>query len=275
MSVPESCSATSVQHSETHDRKRAGSQFARVPWQVIDATKKLGPLVLAVYCAIARHADCNGVAWPSIRRIADVAGVSARKTQDCINKLIKAGFLERELRSSDNGSPTSSLYRLRDDPQPSGHPTAPDATPPALGAGPGARSAPGVPHAMHGDTASGADKQEPINKNQQKVNSASAPQPSDQREERRNDKFVPPTLAELQAFAKEAALNLDAEQFIDYYQSNGWKVGKNSMKDWKATARCWARRELEHARPQSGRTGTPEKSSITPASIPQKRIHSK
>jgi len=38
-------------------------------------------------------------------------------------------------------------------------------------------------------------------------------------------------------------LNVDAEAFVDFYNSNGWKVGKNPMKDWKAACRNWSRRE--------------------------------
>ena len=37
--------------------------------------------------------------------------------------------------------------------------------------------------------------------------------------------------------------NVNAEHFFDYYESNGWKVGKNSMKDWKAAVRTWERSE--------------------------------
>lgn len=39
-----------------------------------------------------------------------------------------------------------------------------------------------------------------------------------------------------------------AQEFMDYYDSNGWKVGRNPMKDWKATARRWVR----NAKPMSG-----------------------
>ena len=34
------------------------------------------------------------------------------------------------------------------------------------------------------------------------------------------------------------------EQFIDYYDANGWKVGKNPMKDWKASIRTWERNKI-------------------------------
>lgn len=56
-------------------------------------------------------------------------------------------------------------------------------------------------------------------------------------------RFKPPTREELEEFAKANNLILDIDRFINYYTSNGWKVGRNPMKDWQATARNWARRE--------------------------------
>ena len=54
-------------------------------------------------------------------------------------------------------------------------------------------------------------------------------------------RFTPPTLEEVQGYCKERNNHIDAQRFIDYYTSNGWKVGKNPMKDWKATVRNWER----------------------------------
>ena len=59
-------------------------------------------------------------------------------------------------------------------------------------------------------------------------------------------RFTPPTLEEVQAYITENNFIVDAQKFIDYYQSNGWIVGKAKMKDWKATIRGWERREQEH-----------------------------
>ena len=53
--------------------------------------------------------------------------------------------------------------------------------------------------------------------------------------------FKRPSIEEINAYCLEKNLQLDAESFINYYDSNGWKVGKNKMKDWKATARRWAK----------------------------------
>ena len=60
-------------------------------------------------------------------------------------------------------------------------------------------------------------------------------------EEPKRKRFVPPTLEEVKAYCIERKNNVDAERFIDYYTSNGWQVGKNKMKDWKAAVRTWER----------------------------------
>ena len=66
---------------------------------------------------------------------------------------------------------------------------------------------------------------------------------------KKTKKFVKPTIEEIEAFAHELNLkNLDAQYFYDYYESNGWMVGKNHMKDWKATAKNWNRRQFNTSR---------------------------
>ena len=55
--------------------------------------------------------------------------------------------------------------------------------------------------------------------------------------------FTKPTIDEIQDYCIERNNNVDAQHFYDYYESNGWKVGKNSMKDWKAAVRTWERSE--------------------------------
>lgn len=56
-------------------------------------------------------------------------------------------------------------------------------------------------------------------------------------------RFEKPTLSQIEQYCIERNNNVNAEQFYDYYESNGWKVGKNSMKDWKAAVRTWERSE--------------------------------
>ncbi len=57
-------------------------------------------------------------------------------------------------------------------------------------------------------------------------------------------RFAPPTLENVSEYCREMGYtNVDAVCFIDFYTSNGWMVGKNRMKDWKAAVRNWDRRE--------------------------------
>lgn len=57
-------------------------------------------------------------------------------------------------------------------------------------------------------------------------------------------RFVKPTVADVSDYATEIGYPyFDAIHFVDYYESNGWKVGRNPMKDWKATVRNWARKD--------------------------------
>lgn len=65
-------------------------------------------------------------------------------------------------------------------------------------------------------------------------------------------RFTPPTLAEVTAYCRERQNAVDPQRFIDYYTANGWKVGKNSMKDWKACVRTWERKNGRGPRPKGG-----------------------
>ncbi len=55
--------------------------------------------------------------------------------------------------------------------------------------------------------------------------------------------FIPPTLIQVKEYVAEKEFNIDPEEFIDFYESKGWHVGKNKMKDWKAALRTWGKRD--------------------------------
>ena len=52
-------------------------------------------------------------------------------------------------------------------------------------------------------------------------------------------RFEKPSISDIKQYCIERNNNVDAQHFYDHYESNGWKVGKNSMKDWKAAVRTW------------------------------------
>lgn len=57
----------------------------------------------------------------------------------------------------------------------------------------------------------------------------------------RSRAFHAPTIEQVREYCVQRHNTVDAERFVDYYQSNGWKVGKNPMKDWQAAVRTWER----------------------------------
>ena len=72
-----------------------------------------------------------------------------------------------------------------------------------------------------------------------------SPSPTTLKKEKEGKKkkiFSPPSLQDVKTYCKERGNNLDAEQFINFYQAKGWYVGKNKMKDWRAAVRTWEKR---------------------------------
>ena len=63
-------------------------------------------------------------------------------------------------------------------------------------------------------------------------------------------RFVKPTVEEIKAYCQERNNNIDADQFFNYYEGNGWKVGKNPMKDWKAVVRTWEKNNFNQPKKQ-------------------------
>ena len=82
-----------------------------------------------------------------------------------------------------------------------------------------------------------------------KENPAAEPQPEEkpaqeiQQEKPKRKNFVKPTVEEIAAFCKEKNYNINAQQFFNYYESNGWKIGRNPMKSWQAAVQNWNTRE--------------------------------
>jgi hypothetical protein len=56
-------------------------------------------------------------------------------------------------------------------------------------------------------------------------------------------RFYPPTIEEVTAYCRERGNKINPQRFIDHYNSNGWRVGQNPMRDWKASVRTWESRD--------------------------------
>ena len=60
-----------------------------------------------------------------------------------------------------------------------------------------------------------------------------------------NKIFKPPSVDDVRAYCTERGNNVDPQSFVDFYESKGWMIGKNKMKDWKAAVRTWERSETK------------------------------
>ena len=66
-------------------------------------------------------------------------------------------------------------------------------------------------------------------------------------------RFKKPDINEIFNYCNERCNNVDAQKFYDFYESNGWKVGKNKMKCWKASIRTWEKSSIN--KPQGKTSG--------------------
>jgi hypothetical protein len=64
-------------------------------------------------------------------------------------------------------------------------------------------------------------------------------------------RFIPPTVEQVGEYCLERGNNVDPQRFVDHYTSNGWMVGKNKMKDWKAAVRTWEKNSNGNPKPQA------------------------
>lgn len=64
----------------------------------------------------------------------------------------------------------------------------------------------------------------------------------------KSKRFVKPTLEEVAAYCESRGNSVNPQKFFNHYESNGWKVGKNPMKDWKAAVRTWEQSEYGGSR---------------------------
>lgn len=68
--------------------------------------------------------------------------------------------------------------------------------------------------------------------------------------EKKRQIFKPPSVEQVEKYCLERNNGIDAQSFVDFYDSKGWMIGKNKMKDWKAAVRTWERSRTREKEPQ-------------------------
>ncbi len=90
------------------------------------------------------------------------------------------------------------------------------------------------------------DKEREIQKREKAGESGDAGKP--EKAVRKSKPFVKPTVEEVLAYCRERKSTVSAQAFVDFYESKGWMVGKNHMKDWKAAVRTWEQKDKANGR---------------------------
>lgn len=66
-----------------------------------------------------------------------------------------------------------------------------------------------------------------------------------------NNRFKKPTVEEVKKYCEERDNGIDAQYFIDFYESKDWMIGKNKMKNWKAAIRTWEKNKNKKYKAES------------------------
>lgn len=112
---------------------------------------------------------------------------------------------------------------------------------------------PGALHCNAGVTECNTEIEKEIEK---EIDTEIETEKSEKKRSKTASRFTPPTLDDVRNYCIERNNGVDPERFVDYYTSNGWKVGKNSMKDWKAAVRTWEKTESQNTHSASVKSST-------------------
>ena len=189
----------------------------------------VAPSAKLVLLCLAEHADDGGHCWPSLRRIADLTGLSHATVTRCLTDLEASGLVVRNRGKGGQGRKTRYRLTVRDGAKPSHGETV---------------------EQSQDETVSGRNSftmsEEQSHSDRQTVSQRdmNREEPSGSvRGSRKCDPFTRPTVDEVRAYCLEQGYSVDPQIWHDYYTSIGWKIGKNPMKDWKATVRNWESRQ--------------------------------
>ena len=167
-----------------------------------------------VACNLRRYMNAqNDMAWPSVGRIAGECGLS----ENCVRKHIKILVSEGWLVAQGKSGLETNIYQA--------------AYPPAI-------IAPATIEPLQPVSLPPATIAPKLNKELNNTLSKG---------------FKRPSIQEVADYCSEKGYTIDPETFINYYNSNGWKVGRSSMKCWKSACTNWNKREKQNGHKQGGK----------------------
>ena len=208
------------------------SYYAIIPASV-RYDKELRPNEKLLYGEITALCGVNGYCWGPNQYFADLYGVSDRMVREWISHLKERGYIDIKMIYKEGTKEVLErriyivpiISTVDEDPPEENFPTSGKKVPETPG-----KKFP-------------TPEEKKFRENNTRVNNTSMNNIIGAAPEKKQKKFVKPTVEEIRAYCRERNNIVDAERFYDHYESNGWKVGKNTMKDWKAAVRTWERND--------------------------------
>jgi hypothetical protein len=213
-----------------------GSGFTMIDNDLVKSIPSIGMAAFTVYVVLKMHTNSTGIAWPSVSTVAGLAGMTVRSVRRAIAVLQAKGLIQVEHRKDASGRDVPNRYIL----------------PPV---GESDTKAPLVVLSCQGEgDTNDLGRVTPEHHEQEPIEQ----EPIRTRHGKAASRFVRPSIEEIRVYCAERKNRVDAQQWFDYYESNGWKVGKNPMSDWKAAVRTWERNGF-HSNGQFKRPVEPQK----------------
>lgn len=192
----------------------------------------------ALYFQIKKHAGVNNECFVSKRTLMKKLGIGKKLLNKSLKYLISMGWIGKvgEKTFQTEGGPqkvtvykTASIWKLNSDYY--SDKTKGGANRPTLPKGGSERAQGGV----NGVSKGGANSPLHI-----------YPENNIRKDKKEGEgRFAPPSFDEVSKYCFERKNNINACQFLDFYESKGWMIGKNKMKDWRAAVRTWEVRQKE------------------------------
>ena len=250
--------------------------YSKIPHFFIDdLMQHVGPLATVVYWALQRHANEAGNSWPSQATLAKKCRLSRQSIINQIKILVDFGLIRVETRL-DRTSNFYTFVPFTDIVLPiispigctrGVQPEAEVVHDVDIGCTRGVQglstTCTGVVHDVYRGCTPRVHKEEPIKKNQLKRTNEEeeerdAPKVAARSREaprKESTRFQKPHFEEVLAYFVSERAGNHAKKYYDYYESNGWRVGKNPMRNWQASARNWIARDADQ-KSSGGTKGT-------------------
>lgn len=231
----------------------------------------MAPKAKAVLISLADNANDLGECWPSIDTIAKRTCLSRDSVMRAIRELERLGHLTADRSNGRHTSylvhPVSGLFEQSTRSQgETGRKVQPVAnkTDQSQGATAFAQNQSQIdPKPVAGCD---SNQEQPRSKARAKATKSGA----------RAARFTPPTESDVADYCRERGRGVDPERWYAHYTSNGWRVGRNPMRDWRAAVRTWERNELARDNPHENRSRSRNPSAVerVEAAIRERRSRS-